>query len=217
MSRLKILLIVCVVLSACTHIRAMTSHRYFPLKQGNAWVYDIKLDGKPSGHILQVLVSDVVNEPSGQVFVVSEIDESLEPHNRHDQPTTYQSRNTGIFCQESGAYVLPSSLANCQTWQAGPLNTAGMNRVISVDASLEAAGQYFEGCLVVERKEPQFNRRIEFTFASEVGLLRSRFFKLSDSGVTLPYREEILIEFGHLTPHVFCVRRISRRENLGKI
>lgn len=203
MSGLRFLLPVCLAAIACSTSNGVTSNEYFPLELGNAWVYEIALAGQPPEYVLQTLVSGVLDETGGQVFVVSEVDGSLEPGDRRDQPATYQLRDGGIFCLESEAYLLPSSVANGQTWPAGSSEEKGSSRIVSTNASVKALGQRFEGCLIVERNEPQEDRRIEFTFAPGVGLVRSRFFRLSGADAASPYREETLVEFGRITPPRF--------------
>jgi len=201
-NRLKTLLILCMILISCTPV-GKDVIKYFPLKLGNAWVYNLAFDGQPSEHVLQVLVSDVTNKLEGSVYTVSEYDEALKPEERIDEPTTYELRKEGILCEINGGCIPLFSLTLDQTWPDGPSKYAGINRVVSLNSSIEVEGKLFEDCLIIEREVPQWNRRIEFVYAPNIGRVRSRFFKLSDPAAKAPVREETLVEFGNNIPDRF--------------
>jgi len=201
-NRFKTLLILCIILISCAPV-GKDVYKYFPLKLGNAWVYNLAFDGQPSGYVLQVLVSDVTNKPEVRVYTVSEYDEALKPEERIDEPTTYELRKEGMLCEINGGCIPISSLTLGKTWPDGPSKDAGINRVVSLNSSIEVEGKRFEDCLIIEREVPQWNRRIEFVYAPNVGRIRSRFFKLSDTSARTPVREETLVEFGNNIPDRF--------------
>jgi len=202
-NRLNTLLIACMVLISCSH-KGKNVSKYFPLKLGSVWVYNLAFDGKPSGHVLQVLVSAVTDKLGEKVYIVSHHDGALKPEERIDQPAEYQLRKNGVLCEIGGGCILLSSLTIGQTWPGSSSKyDYEINRVISLNATIEVEGKRFEDCLIIEREVPPWDRRIEFVYAPNVGLIRSRFFKLSDPSAKVPVREEMLVEFGNNIPPRF--------------
>lgn len=174
---------------------------FFPLEVGAFWVYDVALNGQAPVAERQVLVSDAMGDGARREYVVSELDESLAPEDRTDHPTTYQRGAEGVRCLECESLHVPSSPVEGQTWPASTPE-GGRSRVVATGASFAKGPLQFSHCLVIERVEPVRKRRIEFTFAPGVGLVRTRFFaEATDSSTAL--REEVLSEYGKILPARF--------------
>lgn len=129
--------------------------RFFPLREGNVWSYNID-----TGETVPTLgITRVVRVAGNQVEVSA-----------NDQPPqTYELRPEGIYRVGKDAWLLRSPVTLGASWPSSLGKTA---RVTAVGSTVETRAGTFPDCAVVEEVGGPDEARVATTYCPDVGPVR---------------------------------------------
>jgi len=133
--------------------------KYFPLAQGNRWVFRVVLPRRvKSEYRLIRTITRVTGDPqagadarAGAVYSMREEDYSIPKAEWPDEPFEYSIQENGdIYCTKCGGFVLKAPLEAAQSWTSPNGYGPEISRLIAVHKAVEAGGKLYRDCVVVE-------------------------------------------------------------------